>query len=582
MEHIQELINKCDKIEKAIEINVITHDLFIYLNKSILSGEYLQESYIKKVEDLASILGFLDTDKLLIDKQSTDDCETIEVTPNSSEQDGVDQEASSNELEQDGNSSINKTPVEYPELFYRYISTIEEVTNHYNNDDRDIDVYATFEENEPYKFIDENLKFLLEISFKLIKFDHFPELSNKRLSNLLSIYHTISKKSTDGKNDEYHTVLRGLLTKCSILIYKIAQRLKLIDKKYCINNEPKYLSDIIDNQDSDIYKTFVRKNRELYSDSMSHSKNELSFYCWYSNANYFRSNNDLASLDELIEKAKRQYTENDSRQSDTAVDDHIVMYIQNCIISSRLDTQSNLSVEEIEKLVESTKRIELKNSIRNYHAYKKILQYISKNIDYIVDKDFDKHSAWLELYNTTLKRIKRSYRWCVENNFFPILLPREECIIKSNNQTEKLYIASSYSHIINYDELKDLISQFEHNAATLTTMFLQKKHSLGIKKQLLKQEDDFKQERRRNFEYLGIFLGLTTFLFGSTTRIFDSSIHLDGYKMIAPMCYMGIVITLFIALLLIAVDYKQKASERMKWLIGFIIVASIILSIFRF
>ncbi len=173
----------------------------------------------------------------------------------------------------------------------------------------------------------------------------------------------------------------------------------------------------------------------------------------------------------------------------------------------------------------------------------------------------------LDLYNKIFKKYKSVYEECILRHFTPFQLIVEDCKTQGG-----IFIASSLSKPISPSKLRE-------DERELRDI----KQYLIVKARLSKREEEIneiankiKDFRRESFEYLGIFITIITFLFGSIQLFGNNTIKLAAS--IVNIVSLGIVLGLFIAMLYIVLYCKRY---RVLFLFGFIIFSLVVLILFN-
>lgn len=138
-------------------------------------------------------------------------------------------------------------------------------------------------------------------------------------------------------------------------------------------------------------------------------------------------------------------------------------------------------------------------------------------------------------------KFEKCLKWCHRNKFYPFQLLLNECDIKVNDLD--VFIASSYARPVSYEKLQKELFDFN-----LKQKFFDNRIELCEEKsRVIEIKNDIKTLEKRNFEYLGIFIAIITFLFASIPIFASTELTLNGSLL--SILSLGIVLVLFINLL---------------------------------
>lgn len=206
--------------------------------------------------------------------------------------------------------------------------------------------------------------------------------------------------------------------------------------------------------------------------------------------------------------------------------------------------------------------------MRNYHPYKKALKFLSNLlVGDSLENQKDKE-ANTELFNEIFEKYKSTYELCIKKRFSPFLLPKKECCTKDN-----LFIASTFSRPISPGKLRESEREFRDLRQYLDTSKRLEKREREIKA-IASRLDSFRKE---SFEYLGVFITVITFLFGSTQLFGNKESQLPSV-IITNIASLGIVLGMFMAMLYIVLYCKRW---RVLSLLGLILLCFLILVYFH-
>lgn len=521
-------------IDKEILIkekhNEFERFFFVEMNNALFSGEYLEDDYTQKVEAFENIL--------LIDDSLY-------------------------------STNIRECLKELREILFS-------IQNKIKIDNRDLQVALTRNNKIRLNHANEYqyYKAWRVFSLGLMYFDHTIINTKDYRGNLIRLYYEIQAKTEGLDNKDLVDVYHKLESKCSYLLRKTLVHEDVEEYYYSVDFEVKKANEII--KGDDYNKDFLSLFTKMYPSCQygkdiinkyqySFSKKDFSsigfillsyYYGTSGNASIQRLDNLLVDFNEFTQQLKAG---NISQFNSYAIRS-IKNYISNCRFSLLLK-QENYTVENLEIDLNEIESIQEETGIINYHPYKKALSFLGKYLESFKEGEYIKFQDGLNLCNKIFEKYKSIYEKCIELHFSQFQLTIEDCKTQGG-----IFIASSLSKPISPSKLRE-------DERELRDI----KQYLKVKDRLSKREEEIndiankiKDFRRESFEYLGIFITVITFLFGSIQLFGNNNIKVAAS--IINIVSLGIVLGLFMAMLYIVLYCKQN---RIWLLITFIILSFI-------
>jgi len=390
------------------------------------------------------------------------------------------------------------------------------------------------------------------ISLKLLYIDH--TLINKReyRETLIRLYYEIEATIIGLDNEDLRQVFQKLKSKCSFLLGKTF----VFDNKekyyYSVDFEKKKVNEIIkgDTFNKEFSSFFAqmypcRYEKELickYQKEFSEknfSSTGFIVLAYYYDTSERKSVQRLKNLLEDFHEYEESMKNRGLSKFDSEAIQSIKSYISNCHFSLSLK-QQDYTIDNLKGDIAEIEAIQEETGITNYHPYKKALSFLGKHIETLKEDESKQLQNGLELYNNLYKKYKSTYEECILRCFTPFQLLKNDC--KTDNT---IFFASTFSKPISPDKLKDDERKYRD-----LMLYLRMKERLAKREaEITSVANSIRDFRRQSFEYLGIFITIITFLFGS--------IQLFGNKEITPkasiinIVSLGIVLAIFMAILYI-------------------------------
>lgn len=509
---------------------------FIEMNNALFSGEYLEDGYIQRIEKFEN--------NLLTDDSKDSTC-------------------------------IREALKELREILFN-------IQNKIKIDNRDLQVALRRNDQIRSSQVNEYQYYYgwRAISLSLTYLDH--ALVNKREYRelLIKLYYEIQATINGLDNKDLLEVYRKLGSKCSFLLGKTFVYDDVENYYYSVDFEIKKAKEIIKGDDfnKDFLDLFTKMYPCKYGRDIVNKYQQSFFEKKFSSIGFVllsyyygtSEKNSIQRLDNLLYNFKeyeQNLREGDVSQFNSYAIRSIKNYISNCRFSLLLK-QGNFTVEKLKNDLDEIESIQEETGIKNYHPYKKALSFLGNYLGSLKNEGNKELQDGLDLYNKIFKKYKSVYEECILRHFTPFQLTVEDCKTQGG-----IFMASSLSKPISPSKLRE-------DERELRDI----KQYLIVKARLSKREEEInniankiKDFRRESFEYLGIFITVTTFLFGSIQLFSNNTIELSAS--IVNIVSLGIVLGLFMAMLYIVLYCKRY---RVLFLLGFIIFSLAVLILLKF
>lgn len=527
-------VDETKLFEGVSKITDFNKQAFILLSKSAISGEYLLNHYKTVLRSFLS--------KVTVETGTTH----IEG------------------LYAQVNIDLKETLTTYLNFI---ISVEDKIINH------EEEVFLKAYKNNKNKISSEYAIDFIGFVLALSNIDHFFVATQENRQTLIFLHKGLEDK-IKVENEDLKTIYGALLDKCNFLLKKIFYDTDL-KRRYYIDEES-YDVDVI-SQNHILLKDLSAKYDFLYNKkdtridfnrniwdyqknciNKSSKASELVLLMKHykkDNVSEQQASNLLQSFNDLYSKIYNQKVKSDFN---LLALNTIKNYLYNSRFAIRL-LSDNYGVERLRCDVQELENIQIETHIHNYFPFYCALKFLGEkiskelveeknNVDYIENE--------IEYYKTLLDKFQGALNWCSRNRYYPFQLLLNECTITDNNIT--VFVASSFARPIDYEKLQKKESEF-----SLKYDFL--KYQLEITKEkieILTVKSDIKNIEKKNFEYLGIFIAIITFLFASIPTFSSSKLTLQDSLL--SIIALGAVLTIFILLLKVFQNTSKKATNT--WL----------------
>ena len=249
----------------------------------------------------------------------------------------------------------------------------------------------------------------------------------------------------------------------------------------------------------------------------------------------------------------------------------------NCRLSF-LIRSGKYTVNELIKDVEVIDSIQKETKIKNYYPYRKALEFLKEKIKNRLGKNELSDNkeilkSWISIFNEYVDRFEDNFRWCDNNNFYPIQLMYKECCVKTNNDDEfKLFIPSTFTRPQNFEKIHEVLNGFKSDS----NFFREMSEFIEYREDVNSLRKDFKQSERKIIEIGGLFVTVITFLFG-TIQIYSKT-DMDARALTMSTLAFGCLLMVFsssIFFITLQQEHEDKSYFRSLrfWFFG---IASIV------
>lgn len=418
------------------------------------------------------------------------------------------------------------------------------------------------------------LKMLERYIFDLYIIDHCLSYNKRELPNLILLLEHLSEeeRSQDVSMRPIFTILKE---KCAFLIKKLVYLDGQIE--YSINFKNK----LLDKHEitTDIFKDFSAYFDFFYKDD--YRKDERCVFEWqklcYDNKasigqmvlliKYYKDSDTahIQQVNKLISefnrKYKRVYRKYIDREFDIYALNTTKNYMYNCRLSFLM--KHNYSFDALLQDMIEIEEIQEETHIKNFYPYRKAVEFIINDIqndirneNTIEETILNNKVAKLESY---IGKLEDSIRWCKEQNFYPVQLFYNECITYNQDFHLRIFVPSSFSRPINYNQLLEHFNQYKIKAEMLKSEISIQKERLEVEK--LKEK--IKESERGNIKNLGAFTAIITFLFGCVNIFSNGS---DGkitvYEHILHIVCLGLILLFFISCIYFLTLEKERKTIK--------------------
>lgn len=538
-------------LEGYTKIDSFYKEAFIFLSKAVLCGEYTRTEPYSKI-----LLGFMS--QIAIEAGA----------------DGDDLKMRYYQL----NSDLRDALTHYRDLLMQIEYKIQ-------NSDENLffSAFQTANANITNQYLSD----FIEIVIKQASIDHFLIGDNANKITLILMKDVLEQRNKI-ENQEIKIIYSALLDKCNFLIKKVFHD-PIVGSNYTLNFEKHSISEATYNQsllkemslrydylyasnfDIDSFKGTIRKYQDncFYKDSRLFELIILMKHYQKDNCSRMQVNNLLNSFNHLYEKV---YKRQKDRMFDKLALDSMKNYLYNCKFSMELTSNKQYSYNNLKEELSQLEELQLNTHIFNYFPYYKALKFLERTIsnDFSTNKGVEVIEEKISFFDELLVKLKNNLKWCKRNKFYPFQLLKNDCTVNDSNIT--IFMASSFNRPINYTKLDEALSEF----ILKRKFFDNQLDLLKDKIEILRIKELIKTGEKRNFEYLGIFIAIITFLFASIPTF--SSAELPVKEAIINMSSLGLILFLFILLL------KTFNAFPKKWywllLLILIVISAVILLLY--
>lgn len=460
---------------------------------------------------------------------------------------------------------------------------------------KQIYTYSYFEFIKP-RYVDDFQYFSiwLDIVLRLTYIDHTLISNTKYRDELLLLITRLEEARLGIDNKDFDNIYQRLLIKAAFLL----QKLELFNKQeirfISVKSEIREIKDICDSCCAlkEYYSLFkdMYQNRIPERTIKEHEASINSVGSLYSYVvlayNYATTSKERREIEYNFEKIKalkerfikfkeRSEASLSSCKFDRYAIRTVQSFIHNCYFS--LFTKSKeCTIASLQDELENIKEVEARTGIRNYHPYKKALDFLkslSQEVERNVNWNFEEIT---ELYNQVYKKYVENYKASIREHLYPFQLTIEECKVQS--EFGEIFVASSFARPISPRKLKDSEQDFREVALSSRVNM----HALERERELQTLVKNTREEltgyRKEIFEYIGVFIAIATILFGGVQHFLQAK---SAQASIRNFLSIGILLALFMLVLYFVVYKKEKSFWYLIAFIGLCIVLLFLLPIFQ-
>lgn len=567
-------------LETQNKLHTLCLDIFVALNKSILSGEYITESdFQKTLKDWNSSIYNQESELeglIQFNTQQLDDLTDDNLKPIS---DKIKIPTSAiRELIKNVFEKMNINCIYIINVLkdirliirsYDYLINIASNKIGLNNEPKQL-LFNHTEDNK------ENVN--TPILNSIINHTLFLSVLDYNISlEDVSLHKKLIEKRKEiieqcGENDKTIQVLYKLLeNKCNYFLYLIYSKQKIhYSKNYALETVDittlKYgpfdsvINDISVFSNSSEYEYENPLFREIIDVDTENNPENINFHKFVNSMKYYKNGEgNIDSVNKLIKlyssKKKSKYSsdlsELHNNYNQYAINS-ITSYLLNSKFSFALDCSNSTDYDKLTSEFNIIKNTSKTTKVKNYYSLKK---YNLKLHDIIEDKInnggvcekmIDKHLKKLEgSLETQIEHIQ----WCKTRNFYPFQLPFEESFYDVEDLDFKIFIPLTTRPINYSNEIKEYDSQVQR----LQTLKQQKNILVLLRKNedvTNKVEKELKESTRKNIEYLSIFTAILTLLISVSVQAITNNRETSLSLIMANMTGIGSVLLLFVSILL--------------------------------
>lgn len=507
-------------------------DCFVYLTRSILSGEYIEFSEFENVlKDLLSTITGLDK------KNELPDCAIPDDPINNNFM------SKYNEL---NNSLYNAL-----RYYQNFIESFKSKFDYNLSNEKYVAFQIRNDEN------DNVLVLFKDLTIPLCRFDYNLPIEPENFQKLIIIRNrliALKEITTSAK-------LKGIF---SLLLYKsnyIIQRVKTTSFKSNTNFVPEIVNPL--ELELGDYAFFIQKSideKQKYLENINSSQLHVRPFIYL--MKYYKDNlvdvKDIRLMDEIIERYLEKYNifvntpftagEPFKHKYDTFSWNSVLNFLHNCRFSFYVQ-KCKPKIKKLKREINRIQEIQGSTSIKNFHPFEKGIEAIilcvkehlnnNKFNDWLIEDKLDELGHLIEEYEKALE-------WSELHKFFPFQLPFEESRYYSENNDLNLFVPSAFAKHIDYKQQRDKLISFKKERDNLSFLFDLSKERRDIEniKETIKTTD------KKAFDLIAIFTAAITFLFG-TVNIFVVNDKTDLGQLLCNTTGLGIILVLFTSLYLL-------------------------------
>ncbi len=296
---------------------------------------------------------------------------------------------------------------------------------------------------------------------------------------------------------------------------------------------------------------------------------------------YSCGNGSRNQVENLLADFNKLYNSLYRRTITKAFDKHALDTLKNYMYNCRLSfliRSKNYTVDNLIKDIDEINSIQKETKIKNYYPYKKALEFLKRRIKTRLGKNELGNNkevllSWISIFNEYVEKFEDNFKWCDNNNFYPIQLMYNECCVNVVDGDEfRLFIPSTFTRPQNFEKICEALNGFKSDSLFFREMgeFIEYREDVNSLKK------DFKQSERKIIEIGGLFVTIITFLFG-TIQIYSKK-DMDAKSLIMSTLAFGCLLMVFsssIYFITLQREYEDKSYFKSLrfWFFG---IASIV------
>lgn len=398
------------------------------------------------------------------------------------------------------------------------------------------------------------------------------------IKKLLVIKEILEKRYQE-KYDDIKAIIKACLTKVELLLSKLSifSKQKQITYNYNFKLKIIALSDPNKYQPNDFRHLFLKymdPSRLEYSEILewqkdSHKKDvamwQLAFLMRY----YTKITKSQEQIDNLLDIEEKHHLEyikgKDHNLLNDCADRSFRNYMYNSRLSFILSNNKGLNLQKVEKEIAKIETIQNETFIFNYHPYQKVVDYLCAKIDDLLKED--KIVRDIEAYNALLQKcyckLKENFDWCKQHQPYLMQMRYDFSTIKDDVNEINIFCPSSFCRPLGLEALKGRIEQLNIKVSMLD---YQIRH-IDEHRELIRAKNKIESMERKNFEQMGLFASVTTFLVGLLS-IFIGNANTSITDKMGYVIALGLILLSFVCLGYFLVS--EKFQKIKPWIFGIV------------
>ncbi|GEO05542.1 hypothetical protein AAE02nite_32060 [Adhaeribacter aerolatus] len=559
-----------------LEINRASESIYSALNKSIITGDYIQIDELEKridalklkINEIISGIPFLGEDKIEIVNELFDDLQSSFSLPVL--------------------QSISQFKLLISQIKYRLSPT------------KSIHLFDVITEDDiapnsnPLNTITHDLSQLFGINIQLARIDHNIAVKKEYLEVLLKLQ---KKLEDDSYNFSQSTpqIADILVDKCNYLLFKILYRLEKGKKNflYIHNYKDKELKLEEIKQSISYFKPFLEHSENHYYsgdrfgpfydnqirliNEKIRAKEKLFLGDYHTLINYYKDQNrSFEQVNNLTESFSDVFKERPYLQK-REFDNKAFNISYNYFLNNRLSLliyKNKFSIEftnELEKYLDRISLVQQETHIYNYFPFYRFCQYLLKSIKKGLNEDSIEVNLIQKLFIKLEKNLKRSFEnfeWCQDKNFLAFQLPKKECTlfnrINIDGEDLPIFLASSFILPINYEEARRELDFMYNELNSLKSQFDIQQRINEERTKIESIRKEISQHNGNQIEILSIFAAIVLFAIGNI-QLYDNVENFSQAMLF--MVVFAFSLGLFVLCIYVVTRYGTRRITPLHWLI---------------